>query len=230
MLVLLPIFWEWDFPVEDWIDRKLAEALSWLPSCRERLTGSAIGSLPLHLLVKIMAKALHYDNIVSLQLVCKSWREACRDHIGGLDSAEVKIDHPLGLFRVCKMMPNLTWLDVKCRTAFSLHPLCSFSRLENLYLTKGHPQSEFVTLDLLPLPSGLRELRIECFEVNPSHFEFIQFTQLTRLVFTWWRAPKYKLSLLLDRLPRLEVRHLTHSLQYSFVTACLHQALQITFL
>ena len=174
-----------------------------------------------------MQNALKFADRVSLQLVCKSWREACLDHIGGLTYAGVKIDHPLGLFRVCKMMPNVVDLSVTCRAGFSLQPLSAYSRLENLQLTKGHPQSESVTLDLLPLPSGLRELRIECFEVDPSHFEFIQFTQLTRLIFIWWTAPEYEMSLLLDRLPQLQVWSMTHSLQYSFVHAVLQYDFQI---
>lgn len=163
---------------------------------------------------------------LSLQLVCKAWREASLELLGGLDSARVRIDHPLGLFRVCKMLPSLLSLGVRCRTAFSLQPLSAYSRLSALFLAQSFPENGTAILDLRPLPSGLKDLCIVSFEVDPSHFEYIQCTQLTSLTFIWWTAPpEYEMSLLLDRLPQLEVRLLTHGLQHSSMYAFSHTGL-----
>lgn len=160
---------------------------------------------------------------VPLQLVCKSWREACWEHFGGLDYAAVKIDKSLDLRQACKMMPRVVDLCVRCRTAFSLRPLSALSCLSGLQLIKLQPEKDTAPLKLRPLPLGLKSLEISWFEVDPSHFEFIQCTQLTSLTFLWFMfEPEYDMSLLLDRLPQLQVRFLTYSLQNRLKAAFVH--------
>lgn len=90
---------------------------------------------------------------------------------------------------------------------FSLYldPLSACSRLSSISLSNESPLSGRPAIDLSLLPSGLRDLTIECFEViRTGSLAFAE--ELTWLSFHWYHAPGDDFLSLLDSLPKLQVR------------------------
>lgn len=170
-------------------------------------------SLPRHLLVSIILQALRTRNLEPgsfhlLQLVCKEWREALLELAAELDVASVCVNSSDGLSHVCRMLPSVNKLRIrKDAVLYSLYlnPLAACSRLSSIRLHNDTPLSGRPAIDLSLLPSRLRYLDIECFELmRTGSLAFT--TEFTRLDFYWWHTPGDDFFSLLHSLPNLQVR------------------------
>ena len=143
---------------------------------------------------------------LTLQTVCKAWREAFLEYFASIDSAEISVPNSNAVPGVCKMLPGLSCLSASSHVSFSLQSLSACSRLSGLCLSSQRPRSAQIPLfDLSALPTGIQKLRIDGFKVDPTDVKLGQCSQLRHLVFDWEEAPEYEIADLLKHLPNLEV-------------------------
>ena len=97
--------------------------------------------MPSHLLVAIFQEALKTYRLESggyrtLQMVCKSWRDALLELSAEVDSALVSIPDPADLSLMCKMLPGVSWLCCDSRRqdplAFRESPVSTVSTVEDV--------------------------------------------------------------------------------------------------
>ena len=151
----------------------------------------------------------------ALQLVCKSWRAALLDFTADIDTAAFFLHRSTDLFGVTSMLPNVSSLWVGVGAGFPtlyLSPLSAYSGLTRLCLSNEEARFGVPRVDILLLPSTLRHLEIQNFEIDPSCYSFIQFSHLTGLTFVMDESPEiYNFFDLLEYLPKLEARSFSSS-------------------
>ena len=146
------------------------------------------------------------QSILSLRLVSKFWKAAIAECSG---RADLILKRPTDLFKVCKVLPGMSCLDIRSLgTQVFLHPLASCARLQTLdifFSPAGPYWVNFLPVDLLNLPSSLRELRLSGVQVDPDAFEYLQIGGLTRLSIRGISNTVAEINQLLQRLPCLKV-------------------------
>ncbi len=175
-----------------------------------RSQSSTWASLPRDLLISVIRKAwkLAPNTIQAIQLVCKSWREALLELSAIVNSADVCIQSQTHLSQVCQMLPNLSSLSIREDVDFSLldlDPLSACSRLSSLSLQNDGPSGGWAVVDMGLLPRGLRQLKINSFEIEANRFDFTRCVHLTSLTLVWFNTPEQDFHPLLERWQTLKV-------------------------
>ena len=187
----------------------------WCKFCRSTREGrSDWAGLPKHLLISMVLDAwesrrLSRESFHTLQLVCKSWREALLELGSMLTHARVCIHDPADLHLLCKMLPNLDQLRVTKDTDFhsiSLDPLTALSWLSSISLLNKAPLLGRPAIPLDDLPPQLRDLDAKHYEIATGSTTGNSSGQLTKLDFLWYTTPDYDVLSLLQCQPRLKVK------------------------
>ena len=182
--------------------------------CRISLSTSLLwADLPRDLLNRIFVKFGDFheqpiQDLLTLRLVCKSWRAAITEYSG---HSHVTIGKSTDLFGICKLVPTMSRLTVSSpRLDFYLHPVLACSRLISLHLLRDQADDfdphnfKTSTVDVTVLPSSLLQLDIGNCRLDPANVKHIRCIGLTRLAFAGVNSLP-EICQVLDRLPDLKV-------------------------
>ena len=138
----------------------------------------------------------------------KSWREAYLESSASITAAKVCIQSSSSLFEICKMLTGISNLLIDNGIQMDkvcLHPLSACSCLTSITFTNDAPSFGAPRLDLLLLPSELRELGIQGFEIEMNCFKYIKCNQVTSLRYMPATSPEPAFLEFLRCLPDLQV-------------------------
>ena len=175
----------------------------------------------LQLIFSKLGQAGGLQNILSLRLVCSSWRAAVSQYSG---SATFNLGAENSLSAICHLLPCLSELDIKTlRAEVNLGALMNCSNISSLSLTKLLPpkpatsendllyieylrqQDSILGLDCAYLPASLVELCLDNVTVDPESVESLSCLQLRQMKYLWNFSTPAEVCNLLKRLPHLEV-------------------------
>lgn len=169
--------------------------------------------LPSHLRLKVLQMTWdegkpNHRIFQTLRLVSTAWRDAVKEDLSRYDSISIRIEGLEDLKRVCKLFTGLKALTIRSARYFYMEEAFSMSVCSQLISVSLHNQDAQHNrnpLSMMYFPPGLRELKIEGFELETASFHHIQCRQVKTFSYLWYHDIDYDIRPLFHRFTGLKV-------------------------
>ena len=132
------------------------------------------------------------------------------------DSISIRIEGLEDLKRVCKLFTGLKALTIRSARYFYMEEAFSMSvcsQLVSVSLHNHDAQHNRIALSMMYFPPGLRELKVEEFELETASFHHIQYRQVTTFSYLWYHDIGYDIRPLFHRFTGLKVSRSNYAWQ-----------------